>query len=522
MPWGDVMNLVDLVYRNARTYPERPAFVEIRPASKTRKGVTWREFNEKTNSLANALASLGVKRGDRVLLFGRNSLSWLEAFFGIIKIGAWVTPLNFRFTKENVEYCGVVAEPVVFIFDEEFAPIVREVQAALPSIREYISIGTAAIEGAHLFDQLIRKAPSNMPGEAPGDEEECGLYFTSGTTGTPKPILLLHKNLFCTAVNEVTNLLLKVDDSLLMMPPLYHLAIGHLLGSMLAGAKTALLTEAVIPQYIFEAVQDEEIRVVFMLVPWALDILEALDKGTLKKDEYKLSQWRVIEMGAQPIPTSLVERWKEHFPNMAFNNTYGLSESSGPGTINLGLGNERKVGAIGKPGILWDARIVNDKAEDVAQGDVGEIIVKGMGVMKEYYKNPELTAQTLKNGWLHTGDLGTIDDEGFITLVDRKKDLVISGGENIFPVEVEGVILKHPKVRDVAVIGTEDKRLGEIVTAIIEPVSGETLTEEDIKAFCEENLPRYKRPRRIIFDAVPRSGTGKIEKPKLRAKYDKS
>ena len=227
-------------------------------------------------------------------------------------------------------------------------------------------------------------------------------------------------------------------------------------------------------------------------------------------------------MGAQPIPASLVERWKGHFPNMAFNNTYGLSESSGPGTINLGLGNERKVGAIGKPGILWDARLVNDKDEDVAQGDVGEIIVKGMGVMKEYYKNPELTAQTLKNGWLHTGDLGTMDDEGFITLVDRKKDLVISGGENIFPVEVEGVILKHPKVRDVAVIGTEDKRLGEIVTAIIEPVSGETLTEEDIKAFCEENLPRYKRPRRIIFDAVPRSGTGKIEKPKLRAKYYKS
>jgi acyl-CoA synthetase (AMP-forming)/AMP-acid ligase II len=516
------MNLVDLVYRNARTYPDRPAFVELRPVSRARKGVTWREFNERTNRFANALAGLGVKKGDRVLLFGRNSLHWLEAFFGVIKIGAWVTPLNFRFTKENVEYCGVVSEPVAFIFDEEFAPIVREAQSALPSIREHISIGTGVVEGAHLFEELIRKASSDMPCEAPADEEECGLYFTSGTTGTPKPILLLHKNLFCTAVNEATNLLLKVDDSLLMMPPLYHLAIGHLLGSMLVGAKTALLTEMVTPQYIVEAIQDEELRVVFMLVPWALDILEALDKGTLKRDEYKLSHWRIIEMGAQPIPSSLVERWKRHFPNMAFNNTYGLSESSGPGTINLGLGNERKMGAIGKPGVLWDARLVDDKDEDVAHGAVGEIIVKGMGVMKEYYKNPELTAQTLRNGWLHTGDLGRMDEEGFIYLVDRKKDLVISGGENIFPVEVEGVILKHPKVRDVAVIGIEDRRLGEIVTAIIEPVSGETLTEEEVKAFCEENLPRYKRPRRIIFDVVPRSGTGKIEKPKLRAKYHKS
>ncbi len=428
------MNLVDLVYKNARTYPNRPAFVELRPVSKVKKEATWKGFNERTNRLANALSNLGVRKGDRVLLLGRNSLSWLETFFGVIKMGAWITPLNFRFTRENVEYCGTVAEPTVFIFDEEFTLIAQGVRPALPSIREYICIGNSEPQTAHSMEELIQKAPFDIPLPTPADDDECGLYFTSGTTGAPKPILLLHRNLFCTAVNEVTNLLLKVDDSLLMMPPLYHLAIGHLLGSMLAGAKSALLTEAVTPQYIFEAVRDEAIRVVFLLVPWALDILEALDKGTLKKEDYNIAQWHLVEMGAQPIPTSLVERWKRYFPNMAFNNTYGLSESSGPGIINLGLGNERKVGAIGRPGLLWDARIVNDKQEDVAQGEVGEIIVKGMGVMKEYYRNPELTAQTLRDGWLHTGDLGKMDDEGFITLVDRKKDLVISGGENIFPV----------------------------------------------------------------------------------------
>jgi acyl-CoA synthetase (AMP-forming)/AMP-acid ligase II len=514
------MNLVDLVYKNARIYPDRPAFVGLRPVSRLREGTTWKEFNDRTNSLANALAARGIKRGERVFLLGRNSLQWVEAFFSVVKLGAWITPLNFRFTKENVEYCGRVAEPAAFIFDEEFVPIVREVQGSLPSIRDYVCIGTSS-NGFVTTEELIGSAPSTQPAPAPADEEECGLYFTSGTTGTPKPILLLHKNLFCTAVNEVTNLRQAQEDSLLMIPPLYHLAIGHMLGSMLAGAKTVLLTEAVTPQYIFEAIQDEEIRVVFLLVPWALDILEGLDKGTLKRDAYRLDQWRVVEMGAQPIPTSLVERWKRYFPWMAFNNTFGLSESSGPGTINLGLGNERKVGAIGKPGLLWDARVVNEHDEDMPVGEVGEIIVKGMGVMKGYYKNEELTAQTLRNGWLHTGDLGKIDEEGFIYLVDRKKDLVISGGENIFPVEVEGAILKHPKVRDVAVIGTEDKRLGEAVTAVIEAVPGEIITEEEIKAFCEEHLPRYKRPRRIIFDSVPRSGTGKIEKLKLRAKYSK-
>jgi long-chain acyl-CoA synthetase len=308
-------------------------------------------------------------------------------------------------------------------------------------------------------------------------------------------------------------------ESLLMLPPFYHLAIGHVLGCMLAGGRAILLTETITPQYIFENISEERVSIVFLLVPWALDILEALDKGELRKEDYDLGCWRLMFMGAQPIPPNLIERWKQYFPEMKFDNTYGLSESAGPGTIHLGIGNERKIGAIGKPGLLWDARIVNDKGEDVRQGEVGELIVKGAGVMKEYYKNPELTAEVIRDGWLYTRDLARMDEEGFIYLVDRKKDLVISGGENIYPVEVEEVIQRHPKVRDVAVIGTPDERLGEVVTAIIELKAGEVLTEGEMKSFCEQNLPRYKRPRRIIFDSVPRSSTGKIEKPKLREKY---
>jgi len=460
-----------------------------------------------------------VKKGDRVFLLGRNSISWLEAYFSIVKTGAWVNPLNFRFTADDISYCAAAAEPVCFFFDDEYADMVNACRPGLLSVKTFVGMGGGAKGDVENKESLIGENRPLPPGVELKDEDEAGLYFTSGTTGAPKPILILHKSLFGTAVNEVTNLLQTKEDALLMIPPMYHVAMGHLLGSMLAGAKTVLLTEAVTPKAIFESMDKERVRVAFLLVPWVLDILEALDKGELKKGDYDLEGWRILQMGAQPIPTSLVTRWKGHFPWMECHNTYGLSETMGPGTIHNRLDDESKIGAIGKPGLLWDARIVNGRDEDVPQGEVGEIVVKGMGVMKEYYKNPELTARTIKDGWLHTGDLGRIDKDGFIFLVDRQKDLVISGGENVYPVEVEEVIQKHPKVRDVAIIGTAHERLGEVVTAIIDPVAGETLTQEEMALFCEKNLPRYKRPRRIIFGSVPRSPTGKIEKPKLRERY---
>ncbi|MBW2119610.1 MAG: AMP-binding protein, partial [Deltaproteobacteria bacterium] len=285
------------------------------------------------------------------------------------------------------------------------------------------------------------------------------------------------------------------------------------------GGKTVLLTERLTPRFILEAIQSEKISYLFLLVPWALDLLEALDKKEVLQKNYDLGAWRFTQMGAQPIPPSIVNRLKDYFPDMRFDTTYGLSESTGPGVVHLGMKNEHKLGALGKESVTWSVRIVDPDGRDVVPGEVGELLIKGNGVMSEYYKNPELTRQTIEKGWLHTGDLARRDEDGFIYLVDRKKDLVISGGENIFPVEVEQIILQHPKVHDVAIIGTPDERLGEIVTAVIQPLEGTTMSEEEVMKFCEEQLPRYKRPRSIIFDTVPRSPTGKIEKPKLRAKY---
>ncbi len=514
------MNMIELLAKNARMYPDDIAFVEIRPSAKVRKDITWARFYERVNRLANALIARGVTKGEKIFLMGMNSINWLEGFFGAMATGAWVVPLNFRFTDDDIRYCARVAEPAVFIAEEQYSGRIAALRGELPATRSFICMGSSNL--LEEMEAVMAKASPEPPGVKIDYGDESALYFTSGTTGAPKPVLHRQMMLVGSAVNEAVNEEWAHEKSLLMMAPLYHLAIGHLLGSMLAGARSVLLIDKVTPKLILDVVARERVTTVFLLVPWAQDILEALDSGALKKEEYDLGCWQLYFLGAQPIPPSIVHRWKGHFPDMKVNVTYGLSEAGGPGIIHLGVGNERKVGAIGKPALLWDARVVDENGADVAPEQVGELLMRGPGVMKEYYKNPELTATTVKDGWLYTGDLAKMDDEGFIYIVDRKKDLVISGGENVYPVEVEAIIRKHPRVLDVAVIGMPDDRLGEIVTAVIQTTPGDPVTEQEMASFCEQNLPRYKRPRRIIFDEVPRNPSGKIEKPKLRSKYRKT
>lgn len=513
------MTILEMVARNSRMYPDDTALIELKPSQRTRREITWRQFDDRANRVANALIERGIGKGDKVIHWMMNSISWLEAYFGIIRTGAWAVPLNFRFTSQDFKYCADIAEAKAMILGEEFIERVEAIRPQLTTIKDYILAGQAAPEGMEDFEQLIGKS-SIQPVEVNlSAKDECGLYFTSGTTGAPKPILLTHKNMECAAITESCHHYQTHEDNFILIPPLYHTgAKMHWFGSLIVGGRATLLTE-ISPQYIFEAVDKERGTIVWLLVPWAQDILTALDRGELEKKNYDLSRWRLMHIGAQPVPPSLVKHWKQYFPDMQYDTNYGLSESTGPGCVHLGIENEHKVGAIGKAGFNWETRIVNDKDEDVAPGEIGELLVKGNGVMKEYYKNPEKTAETLRDGWLYTGDMAREDSEGFIYLVDRKKDLVITGGENIYPVEVEDVIHQHPKIYDVGVIGIPDERLGEIAVAIIDPKPGETLTEEEVKQFCEQNLPRYKRPRRIIFDKVPRNPTGKIEKPKLRQKY---
>ena len=513
------MTISEMLAQNRRLYPNDSALIELKPSQGLRKEITWEEFDQRANRIANALIDRGVKKDDKVIHWMMNSISWLEAYFGIIRTGAWAVPLNFRFTSQDFKHCADIAEAEVMILGEQFVERVEAVRSQLPAIKDYILVGQPTPKGMEDFEQVISQS-SPQPVEVElSDADGCGLYFTSGTTGVPKPILLTHRNMECAAITENRHHHQTHEDNFIIIPPLYHTgAKMHWFGSLIVGGRATLLTE-ISPQYIFEVIHKERGTIVWLLVPWAQDILVALDNGELKKEDYDLSCWWLMHMGAQPIPASLIRHWKQHFPDMQYDTSYGLSEATGPGCLDLGIENQHKLEATGKPGFNWKTRIVNDKGEDVVRGEVGELLVKGNGVMKEYYKNPGKTAETLKDGWLYTGDMAKEDDEGFIYIVDRKKDVVISGGENIFPVEVEEVLRRHPKIYDAGVIGIPDERLGEIALAVINPKPGEKLTEEELNQFCEQHLPRYKRPKRIVFDQVPRNPTGKIEKPKLRQKY---
>jgi len=515
---GVSIHIGEMLARNARMYPNEIALIERIPTENKRREITWKQFDELTNRFANTLIKKGIRKGDKAIHLMMNSIDWLIAYFGIIRTGAWAVPLNFRFNSNDIKYCVDVAEPKAMVFGEEFADRIDAIKDRMPTIDHYIYVGNKPPAYAEPFDKALESSSPNPPSVEITYEDPCGLYFTSGTTGTPKPILLTHRNMVCACITENAHHYQTKRDNFLLIPPLYHTgAKMHWFGSFIVGGRAVIL-QGISPEWILDAVSEEKGTIVWLLVPWAQDILLKLDSGELKQQDYDLSHWRLMHIGAQPVPPSLVRHWKEYFPNMAYDTTYGLSESTGPGCVHLGIENEHKVGAIGLAGFNWETRVVDPDGNLVTQGEVGELAVKGDGVMKEYYKNPEATANVLKDGWLYTGDMARQDDEGFIYLVDRKKDVIITGGENIFPVEIENFFHTYPKVKDVAAIGYPDERLGEIVAVVIEVVPSQTLTEEEVLQFCE-TLPKYKRPRKIFFGDVPRNPTGKIEKTKLRKNY---
>ena len=530
------MPITEVLSNNAKLYSNEISLIEREPLIESRREITWSEFENQSNRVANGLINYGIKKGDKVVLLLMNSLEWLPCYFGILRTGALAVPLNFRFTAEEIKKCIAAAEGKALIYGPEFCERIAEIKDDLSGVVKFIFVEekfhTTGIicnelkrditynhpDGYITYDELLEEYSPDDPGVQISDNDEAALYFTSGTTGMPKPIILTHSNLMSACITENNHHHQNHEDNFLCIPPLYHTgAKMHWFGSFLVGSKAVIL-KGVKPKWILETVSQEKATIVWLLVPWAQDILDAIESGEINLQDYEIKQWRLMHIGAQPVPPSLIRRWKEYFPNQLYDTNYGLSESTGPGCVHLGIENIHKVGAIGLPGFGWEAMIVDDSGNNVPDETVGELIIKGPGVMKGYYKNPEATACILKNGWLYTGDMAKKDADGFIYLVDRKKDVVISGGENIFPVEIENFLQAYSDIKDVAVIGMPDRRLGEIPVAVIETKTGRTLTEEMVIEFCKD-LPKYKRPKKIIFDKIPRNPTGKIEKPKLREKW---
>lgn len=532
------MPVMEYLERNASLYTDEIALVELNPEEKETRRTTWKEFeliessrfepyrreitwgvfNEKANRFANMLMGRGIKKGDKVGIIMYNCLEWLPIYFGVLKTGAIAVPFNFRYDAEEILYCVELAEVDVIVFGPEFIGRIEVNAEKLSKQRLLIYVGDNCPSFAESYHQLVADCSSKTPEVEITDEDFGAIYFSSGTTGFPKAILHKHQSLTQAAEMEQKHHATGREDTFLCIPPLYHTgAKFHWMGSLVAGSKAVLLKGAK-PQIILDAVSKEHCTIVWLLVPWAQDILDALDRGELKKEDYDLDQWRLMHIGAQPVPPSLIRHWKEYFPNHDYDTNYGLSESTGPGCVHLGMENIHKVGAIGVPGYRWECKIVDEEGKTVSQGEVGELCVKGPGVMTCYYNNPEATNECLKDGWLFTGDMAMQDDDGFYFLVDRKKDVIVSGGENIYPVQIEDFLRKFDKIRDAAVIGLPDRRLGEITAAVIEIKEGMTSSVEEIEEFCQE-LPRYKRPKEIIFADIPRNATGKIQKNELRKRY---
>lgn len=532
------MPITDLLARNAELYGDNISLVELNPAIRERSPVTWKEyeliqpttstifrreiswrvFDEKANRFANFLLSRGIRKGHKVAILLMNCLEWLPIYFGILKTGALVVPMNFRYTSEEIKYCLNLAEVDALVFGPEFVSRIEEICGQIPKVGMLLYAGENCPAYAESYDRFTSNHSSSAPSITITDDDDAAIYFSSGTTGFPKAILHKHGSLTHSCKVEMNHHGQTKEDIFLCIPPLYHTgAKMHWFGSLLSGSK-AIILRGVSPKWILDAVSQEKCTIVWLLVPWAQDILDALDRGELSLSDYDISQWRLMHIGAQPVPPSLIKRWKTYFPEHQYDTNYGLSESIGPGCVHLGVENIHKVGAIGIPGYGWETKIVNDNGSPVANGEVGELAVKGPGLMVCYYNNPEATEAVLNDGWLYTGDMAKQDEDGFIYLVDRKKDVIISGGENIYPVQIENFLMTHGSIKDVAVIGLPDRRLGEISAAIIELKPGHTCTEDEMIDFCNE-LPRYKRPRKIIFASVPRNPTGKIEKPVLRERY---
>jgi acyl-CoA synthetase (AMP-forming)/AMP-acid ligase II len=506
---------------HARHIPDKVCLIERTPAIGERRAFTWKEFNDEINRTANYLSNeMGVKHGDFVMHLQKDSLEWLITYFAIIRIGAVVVPLNFRFESSDILYAAEVCDPDVFIIGSEFLSVVQPAQKDLTTVKKYICIGNDVPDDMIDFKTLQAYEDTSDALVEVERDHSLAMMFTSGTTGKPKPVLHTHFSINNTAIGNGMSYFVKKDDNYLFFLPLYHSGTMFLWAPFYAtGACGTIIRDFQDPKWIVEAIAEEKCTDVLFVVPIGIALLNAIEKGDINLSDYDLSSWKYMEIGAQPVPFDIMKLLVEKLP-CGVSNIYGITEGGGGGLFNLYPEDVlSKPGSIGKPTFGVEARIVGPNGDELSDGEVGELTFRTPRMMREYYSNPEKTCETLKDGWLYTGDLLMKDKDGYFFIVDRMKDMVTSGGENIFPVEIEDALMDHPDIDDVACIGYPDERLVEIVLAVVQPKEGKQMNEEEVISFAKSKLSLYKVPRKVVFDQVPRNPTGKLMKPQLRERF---
>ncbi|MEW5947507.1 MAG: long-chain fatty acid--CoA ligase [bacterium] len=492
------------IEKNVEERPDKP-FLHFED-----KTYTYERFNATANRAANAFLGLGVKKGEKVCLLLGNVPEFLFSFFGITKIGAVCGPINPACKADEVKYMLNLSDAVVLVADEAFDGMIESIRGDCPALRRVVLTCEADHATTLSFDRLIESASSENPPVEVAPDDVAAIIYTSGTTGNPKGVLLTHANYISDSESIVRHIRMTDEDRFMCILPLFHVngQVATTLSPLIAGGSMVLVRRFSASTF-FENV-DKYKPTAFSAVPTIYAILlNRPDVG-----DYDLSSLRFCICGAAPMPVEVFRRFEEKF-NAKILEGYGLSEGTCASTVNP-IGGTRKVGSIGIPLPGQDVEIFDDGDRPLPAGERGEIVVRGPVVMKGYYKNPEATADALKNGWLHTGDIGYRDEDGYFYIVGRKKEMIIRGGENIYPKEIEEVLYKHPGIAEAAVCGVPHDFYGEEVKAFVVLKDRETMTEQEVIDWCRERLADYKCPKTAAFmKEFPKTPTGKIQKRKL-------
>jgi acyl-CoA synthetase (AMP-forming)/AMP-acid ligase II len=491
-------------------FPERTAILF------QNKRFTYQEFNGRVNQFAHVLLQLGLRKGEKVAVLLFNSNQFVEIYFATAKVGGIFTPINFRFAPEEVRYILDHSDARFFLFGEEFSDLVHAIRSNLTQIKNFISVGDRVTD-AHDYERLLEKSEHTEPAVRLTEKDVCQLMYTSGTTGRPKGALITHGNVLWNLVNAVLGREEKEREISLVIGPLYHTAaLNNHFTVRVAMAGTSILLKRFEPKRVMEIIEKERVTVISG-APAVYHLLLALPD----LERYDTSSITKCTSGAAILPDESREKLLKLFPNAkGIYDVYGCTEASPNITILKAKDSFRKRECVGPPLPFLEVRIVDDQDRDVPAGEVGELICRGPNVMKGYYKDRKVTREVLRGGWLHTGDLARLDEEGFVYIVDRKKDMIVSGGENIYPREIEEVLYHHPKIQEAAVIGVPDPLWGESVNAIVVLKKGETMKEEEVIECCKNHLASYKKPKSVEFvEDLPRNPSGKVLKTALREKY---